>query len=125
MVGIGSGGKQSALARVSITDWYGQIILDTFVQVPDRVTDFRTFVSGVRAKDIKITNANSMELHACRKKVGDILKNKILVGHALKNDFAALMMGHPKHQIRDTARYKPFMRPSGRNGGKLRPRKLR
>mmetsp|Transcript_27035 Transcript_27035/g.40622 ORF Transcript_27035/g.40622 Transcript_27035/m.40622 type:complete len:429 (+) Transcript_27035:70-1356(+) len=125
MVGIGAEGKQSALARVSLTDWYGEVILDTFVQVPDRVTDFRTFVSGVRAKDIRITSSNSMELHACRKKVGEIIKNKILVGHSLKNDFAALMLGHPKHLIRDTARYKPFMRASGRNGGKLRPRKLR
>jgi RNA exonuclease 4 len=125
MVGIGIEGKQSALARVSITDWNGEVLLDTFVQVPDRVTDFRTHVSGVRAKDIKFTNENAMELHACRKKVAEIIKNKILVGHSLKNDFAALMLDHPKSQIRDTARYKPFMRASGRNGGKLRPRKLR
>jgi len=125
MVGIGADGKRSALARVSITDWNDEVILDTFVQVPDRVTDFRTFVSGVRAKDIRITNENAMELHACRRKVGEILKNKILVGHSLRNDFSALMLDHPKSDIRDTAKYKPFMRASGRNGGKLRPRKLR
>lgn len=125
MVGIGTDGKQSALARVSITGWNDEVILDTFVQVPDRVTDFRTYVSGVRAKDIRMTNENAMELHACRRKVGEILKNKILVGHSLRNDFAALMLDHPKIDIRDTAKYKPFMRASGRNGGKLRPRKLR
>ena len=126
MVGIGPEGKQSALARVSITNWNGETVLDTFVQVPDRVTDFRTYVSGVRAKDIqKSKNSNAMELHACRKKVADIIHQKILIGHSLKNDFDALMLGHPKHLIRDTARYKPFMRASGRNGGKLRPRKLR
>lgn len=125
MVGIGIDGKQSALARVSITGWNDEILLDTFVQVPDRVTDFRTHVSGVRAKDIKFTNENAMELHACRRKVSQILKNKILIGHSLKNDFAALMLDHPTLQVRDTARYKPFMRASGRNGGKLRPRKLR
>jgi Exonuclease. len=105
MVGIGIDGKQSALARVSITGWDNEILLDTFVQVPDRVTDFRTHVSGVRAKDIKFTNENAMELHACRKKVAEIIKNKILIGHSLKNDFAALMLDHPKLQIRDTARY--------------------
>ncbi len=125
MVGIGTEGKQSALARVSITNWNGDTVLDTFVQVPDRVTDFRTFVSGIRAKDIKMTNSNSMELHTCRQKVGEIIHNKILVGHSLRNDFQALMMNHPRHLIRDTARYKPFMRPSGRSGGKMRPRKLR
>mmetsp|Transcript_20054 Transcript_20054/g.29490 ORF Transcript_20054/g.29490 Transcript_20054/m.29490 type:complete len:370 (+) Transcript_20054:77-1186(+) len=125
MVGIGAGGKQSALARVSVTDWNDNVIIDTFVQVPDRVTDFRTWVSGVRAKDIKMTNRNAMELNACRRKVGEILKNKILVGHSLKNDFAALMLDHPKSEIRDTAKYKPLMRATGKGGGKLRPRKLR
>ena len=90
------------------------------------MTDFRTYVSGVRAKDIqKNKNSDAMELHACRKKVAEIINEKILVGHSLKNDFAALMLGHSKNLIRDTARYKPFMRASGRNGGKLRPRKLR
>lgn len=125
MVGIGTDGKQSALARVSITNWDGSIVLDTFVKVPTRVTDFRTFVSGVTAKDIRSTNEDAMELHACRKKVGELIKDKILIGHSLKNDFSALMLDHPKQDIRDTAKYKPFMRASGRNGGKLRPRKLR
>ena len=125
MVGIGTDGKQSALARVSITKWDGSVVLDTFVKVPTRVTDFRTFVSGVTAKDIRSTNEDAMELHACRKKVGELIKDKILIGHSLKNDFSALMLDHPKQHIRDTAKYKPFMRASGRNGGKLRPRKLR
>jgi RNA exonuclease 4 len=125
MVGIGSKGQTSALARVSIVNWHGSVLLDTFVQVPDRVTDFRTFVSGVRPKDIQESNSKSMELHSCRKAVGELLKNKILVGHALKNDFQALMLDHPKDEVRDTARYKPFMRQLGKNGGKYRPRKLR
>lgn len=125
MVGIGAGGKQSALARVSMTGWNHEVLLDTFVQVPDRVTDFRTHVSGVRAADIKAKNDDAMELHACRRKVGEMLQGKILVGHALKNDFSALMLDHPRSDIRDTARYRPFMRPSGRGGGKMRPRKLR
>ncbi len=96
-----------------------KVILDTFVQVPDRVTDFRTYISGVRARDINMNNSNAMELHACRKKVGEIIKNKILVGHSLKNDFAALMLGHAKHLIRDTSRYKPFMGASGRKWRKV------
>jgi len=108
-----------------MTDWNHEVLLDTFVQVPDRVTDFRTHVSGVRAADIKAKNDAAMELHACRLKVGEMLKDKILVGHALKNDLSALMLDHPKHDIRDTAKYRPFMRPSGRGGGKMRPRKLR
>ena len=125
MVGIGIDGKKSALARCSIVNWDGDILLDTFVRVPERVTDFRTHVSGVRSKDIHVTNDNAMDPNDCRQLVGELLFNKILVGHALKNDLTVLMLSHPRSHIRDTSRYKPFMRPSGRGGGKFRPRKLR
>jgi len=127
MVGIGTDGKKSALARVSIVNWDHETLLDTFVTVPERVTDFRTWVSGVRAKDIQYNSNNNrvMELTDCRTLVGNIIKDKIVVGHALKNDFQALLLDHPKTHVRDTARYKPFMRHIGKHGGKHRPRKLR
>jgi RNA exonuclease 4 len=121
MVGIGTDGKKSALARVSIVDWNLDVVLDTFVQVPVRVTDFRTHVSGVEAKHIKSHN-NAMPVKECRDKVAEILKGKILVGHALTNDFKALMTSHPKDLIRDTAKYRPFQRYGN---GKWRARKLR
>lgn len=38
------------------------------------------------------------------------MRDKIVVGHALKNDFQALMFTPPKNMIRDTARYRPYMR---------------
>jgi RNA exonuclease 4 len=120
MVGIGSDGKKSALARVSIVDWDLNVLLDTFVKVPIRVTDFRTHVSGVEPKHIK--DKNAMDVEECRNKVAEILKDKILVGHALTNDFKALMLNHPKAKIRDTAKYRPFQRYGN---GKWRPRKLR
>jgi len=123
MVGIGEDSKTSALARVSITDWDGNIVVDKFVKVPDRVTDFRTWVSGVRAKDIKSDDAITPQ--ECRNLVGKLLIGKILVGHSLKNDLSALLLTHPRHEMRDTASYAPYMKPRGKNGGKLRPRKLR
>ena len=120
MVGIGTDGKKSALARVSLVDWKLVVLLDTFVQVPIRVTDFRTHVSGVEPKHIKSNTA--MPVKECRDKVAKLLKGKILVGHALTNDFKALMTTHPKELIRDTAKYRPFQRYGN---GKWRPRKLR
>jgi len=125
MVGIGIDGKKSALARASVVDWDGTVLLDVHVRVPERVTDFRTSVSGIRPKDIHARNEAALEHDECRTKVGQLLHNKVLVGHALKNDLSALMLTHPREDIRDTARYKPFMRATGRSGGKLRPRKLR
>lgn len=125
MVGIGTSGAKSALARASAVDWDGNVLLDTFVRVPERVTDFRTFVSGVRPKDIHIKNENAMNHSEVREAMEKLLIGKILVGHALKNDLSVLMISHPRSETRDTAKYKPFMRPSGRAGGKMRPRKLR
>jgi RNA exonuclease 4 len=120
MVGIGSDGKKSALARVSIVDWKLNVLMDTFVQVPIRVTDFRTHVSGVEPKHIRPESA--MDVAQCRDKVAALLKDKTLVGHALTNDLKALMLTHPKAMIRDTARFRPFQR-YGNN--KWRARKLR
>jgi RNA exonuclease 4 len=120
MVGIGSEGRQSALARVSIVNWNGETLLDTFVQVPTKVTDFRTFVSGVKPKHI--SDATAMNESTCRKTVAALIKDKIVVGHALKNDWHALMLQHPASMVRDTAHYRPFQR-LGNN--KWRPRKLR
>lgn len=126
MVGVGTGGKQSALARVSITDFDGEVILDSYVQVLEKVTDFRTFVSGVRAKDIQVSkNKSALGFQECRMKVGKLLLNKVLVGHSLHNDLKALLLDHPKKDVRDTARFPDFMKVTGKNGGKLRPRKLK
>ena len=126
MVGVGAGGKQSALARVSLTNFDGDILMDTFVQVMEKVTDFRTHVSGVRSKDIKANkNKNAMDFNKCRIEVGKMLMNKILVGHALKHDLKVLLIDHPKKDIRDTSKFQDFMKVTGKNGGKLRPRKLK
>ena len=106
-------------------DWDGAVLLDAFVRVPERVTDFRTCVSGVRPRDIAATNASAMDHDEARIAVGELLRGRVLVGHALRNDLSVLMLSHPRADVRDTARYAPFMRPSGSGGGKMRPRKLR
>lgn len=53
MVGLGEGGKQSALARCSVVDFDGQKLYDEFVRPPGFVTDFRTQWSGVRKSDLR------------------------------------------------------------------------
>ena len=104
MVGIGIDGKENALARVSIVNSLGECLYDTFVKPSEKVVDFRTSVSGVRLYDVK--DAPSYE--KVQKEVHDILKGRVLVGHALQNDLKALLLSHSRRQIRDTAKYKPF-----------------
>jgi RNA exonuclease 4 len=123
MVGIGSSGRQSALARVSLVNWDGDVLVDTHVQVPMKVTDYRTAVSGILPKHIARTKA--MDPVECREKVAALLQDKILVGHSLSNDLDALLLQHPKGRVRDTAKYRPFQRLTGGNKPKWRPRKLR
>lgn len=52
MVGVGPEGIESSLARVSLVNYHGAIILDEFVRQRERVVDYRTAVSGVRAEDM-------------------------------------------------------------------------
>jgi RNA exonuclease 4 len=40
--------------------------------------------------------------------VAELLKDRILVGHAVKYDLAVLGLLHPREKIRDTSLYEPF-----------------
>jgi hypothetical protein len=61
MVGLGDDGRMSALARCTLVDFDGEILLDTFVQPKGFVTDFRTKYSGVRRGDIRRDKAVTLE----------------------------------------------------------------
>lgn len=52
MVGVGSNGSQDLLARVSVVNYFGQVLLDAFVTPSQRVTDWRTQYSGIRPADL-------------------------------------------------------------------------
>ena len=106
MVGVGLSGKTSVLARCSIVDYEGHVLYDKHVRPVERVTDFRTHVSGIRSSSLR----NAIPFAQCIKEVGKLVQDKIVVGHALKNDFQALMFTPPKHLLRDTALYRPYMR---------------
>lgn len=107
MVGVGPEGLDSALARVSIVNWDGNVVLDTYVQVSEPVTDYRTFVSGIKEEHIRSDQA--MPIEQVQSLVSKLLTGKILIGHALDNDLKALCLSHPWTDIRDTAKYVPFM----------------
>lgn len=127
MVGVGKEGLDSALARISIVNWDNEIVLDTYVKVDQPVTDYRTFVSGIRPEQIESESA--MPLHEVQQVVTSILQGKILIGHGLKNDLAVTGIHHPWCDIRDTATYVPFMRTqesrSAEDQSTLCPRKLK
>lgn len=123
MVGLGAEGKQSALARCCLVDFDGVKIYDEFVRPQGYVTDFRTKWSGIRRKDLRQDKAISF--NDCQQQVAKLINGKILLGHALKNDLSVLMLKHSKSMMRDTAYYKPFMRPHEKKKGKFKSRSLK
>ncbi|KAI5411790.1 hypothetical protein KIW84_056744 [Lathyrus oleraceus] len=109
MVGVGQGNK-SALARVSLVNKWGNVIYDEFVRPMERIVDYRTKISGIRPQDLR----KAKDFCTAQKKVAELIHGRILVGHALSNDLKALLLSHPKKDIRDTSEYPPFLRSSGR-----------
>ena len=124
MVGIGPRAKQSSVARVTIVNWDGHIVYDQFVQQTEVVTDYRTFVSGITQLDLDDAT-KTISLAQCQDEVQALLHEKILVGHALKNDLRAMGITHSWMAIRDTAKYEPFMHVRFADDQILWPRKLK
>lgn len=104
MVGVGPEGVESALARVSLVNYDGVVILDRYVRPRERVTDFRTEVSGIEPHHLK----TAQDFKQVQQQVADIIKDRILVGHALQHDLKALLLSHPPQLMRDTSKFKQF-----------------
>ena len=105
MVGVGPNpDRESALARISIVDYNGRQLYDSFVLPKESVTDYRTHVSGITPQLLR--SARTLEI--VQANVAKLLNGRILVGHAIKNDLNALLLGHPKRDIRDTSKYPPY-----------------
>jgi len=104
MVGVGLGGTDSILARVSIVNHFGHKVYDKFVAPREKVTDYRTAVSGVRPEDLQ----GAPQFKEVQAEVAEMMAGRILVGHAINHDLKVLFLDHPKKMIRDTSKYKPF-----------------
>lgn len=110
MVGVGTGGTRSALARVSIVDSEGVVLMDRFVKPDEPVTDYRTHITGITAE--RLTRRDVMKPEAAKEQAAALMEGKLVVGHALQNDFQVLELLHPHAMIRDTAIFKPLRLPN-------------
>lgn len=107
-VGVGEEGEESALARVSIVNFHNIVIYDKFVKPVERVTDWRTWVSGVKPSDMHY----AIPFKQAQKEVADLLNDRILVGHSIQGDLKVLQLSHPKFKIRDTASFPKYRESS-------------
>ncbi|CBX89960.1 hypothetical protein IAQ61_003511 [Plenodomus lingam] len=109
MVGVGpEPNRDSALARVSLVNFHGHQVYDSYVQVPHKmeVTDYRTAVSGIEPKHLRPDVARTFD--QVRKDLKILLAGRILVGHAVKNDLDVLILKHDSRFIRDTSKFTKF-----------------
>lgn len=110
MVGVGpTPDKDSALARISIVNYHGQQLYDSFVLPKEAVADYRTYVSGITP--LLLQSARTLE--EVQRDVAKLMDGRILVGHAVRHDLDALLLGHPKRDIRDTSRYPGYRNLAG------------
>jgi len=103
-VGGGIDGKDNILARVSMVNQTGYCFYDKYVAPIDKVTDFRTHVSGIRPANLH----NAENFKKVQKEVSDLLADRTVVGHSLQNDFKVLSLAHPRRLTRDTSKYRLF-----------------
>ncbi|XP_049884402.1 RNA exonuclease 4-like [Pectinophora gossypiella] len=106
MVATGVRREYDMLARVSIVNEYCQKVYDEYVFPTERVTDYRTPISGIRRQDLM----NGEDFDEVREDVRRMIKRRVIVGHGLEHDLRVLHLSHPEWNIRDTANYPPFIR---------------
>ncbi|KAM4893444.1 apoptosis-enhancing nuclease [Sylvia borin] len=109
MVGTGPQGKLSELARCSVVSYDGDVIYDKYVQPELPIVDYRTRWSGITKQHMK----NAIPFRAAQAEILNILKDKIVVGHAIHHDFQALKYFHPKDRTRDTSQSSVLKKRAG------------
>lgn len=67
------------LARVSIVNFNGHVLIDTYVRPQKKIKNYLTQVSGITYTHIK----NAPTFPQVKEKIFSILKDKIIVGHSI------------------------------------------
>eukprot|EP00079_Xenopus_tropicalis_P028693 XP_012823691.1 PREDICTED: interferon-stimulated 20 kDa exonuclease-like 2 isoform X2 [Xenopus tropicalis] len=109
MVGTGPNGRVSNLARCSIVNWFGDVMYDKYIKPKSPVTDYRTRWSGIRREHLR----NATPFDVAQKEILKILNGKVVVGHAIHNDYKALNYFHPQEMTRDTSKIPLLNRKAG------------
>ncbi|KAG1680781.1 hypothetical protein FOA52_008114 [Chlamydomonas sp. UWO 241] len=87
------------LARLTLVDGQGAVLMDEFVLPTNEVTDYNTRYSGIEAKTLA---GCTLTLEGARQRFcGLVSAETLLVGHSLENDLNCLKVVHSR--ILDTA----------------------
>ncbi|XP_070622757.1 interferon-stimulated 20 kDa exonuclease-like 2 [Erythrolamprus reginae] len=109
MVGTGPGGRNSDLARCSVVGYYGDVMYDKYIRPLNPITNYRTRWSGIRQHHMR----DAVPFKLAQKEILKLLSGKVVIGHAIHNDFKALKYFHPKSLTRDTSKIPLLNRKAG------------
>ncbi|XP_006867226.1 PREDICTED: apoptosis-enhancing nuclease [Chrysochloris asiatica] len=109
MVGTGPRGRVSELARCSVVSYHGDVLYDKYIRPEMPVVDYRTRWSGITRQHMH----KAIPFQVAQKEILRLLKGKVVVGHALHNDFQALKYVHPRSLTRDTTYVPSLLSPPG------------
>ena len=108
---VGGLTNKSLLARVSIVDYNGSVLLDLYVIPNDKIGDYRTKYSGITKR---ILDLKGIPFNEAINQVSDCIKDKIVIGHGLKFDFACLNKKDDWFAAKDEVN-KSIIKPTDRN----------
>ena len=95
-----------SLARISLVDWSGNPILDSYVKPPLPIKEYNTQYSGITPAHLEHCTTTLADI---QKKLSELIgPESIICGHSLESDLCALKMTHPF--IIDTALLYPHPR---------------
>ncbi|EJU01192.1 hypothetical protein DACRYDRAFT_53439, partial [Dacryopinax primogenitus] len=103
---IGPGGTVPMLARATIVDFRGQMLLDTYVQPTAPITNYRTYTTGITAE--LLYNESALPFDRVQATIGEIVRDRFIIGYTLWWDFSILGIRHPAKDTRDVGLYLPF-----------------
>ncbi|KAJ3198998.1 3'-5' exonuclease [Entophlyctis luteolus] len=104
-----------ALARISICDFWGSVLLDTFVVPELPIVDYKTQFSGVTPELLAAAPSHASVVAKVREICSDA---HYLVGQSIDNDLAVLgMIDWPIERVRDTALFFRRFHPLGKTPG--------
>ncbi len=96
------------------------MILDEYILPSEPITDYRTQWSGIRPGDL----IGAPSFREVRQRVADLVRGRIIIGHAIDNDLRALMLPHPPALVRDTSVYPGLRQELAAAAPSVRPRSL-